>query len=66
VRTEDQGRIKDNLWEWKCIPSFYVRGKLRGNKRGRGLGGEKAQGKTYASFMPRYCFVKSHVNSIKI
>jgi hypothetical protein len=24
VRTEDQGRIKDNLGEWKRIPSFYV------------------------------------------
>jgi hypothetical protein len=24
VRTEDQGRIKDNLGDWKRIPSFYV------------------------------------------
>jgi hypothetical protein len=24
VRTEDQGRIKDNLREYKRIPSFYV------------------------------------------
>jgi hypothetical protein len=24
IRTEDQGRIKDDLGEWKRIPSFYV------------------------------------------
>ena len=44
MRTEDQGRIKDNLGEYKRIPSFYVSRMFRLEWEGKGDGGGTRKG----------------------